>query len=150
LWVGSNGHAEVDFGTGVFSLSGGTQLRIGDLRDTKIDVVIKEGDLGLTLLRKSDSELLEVTLPGSSRSVTFDEPGTYRLHVHTQDSGIFLDVEKGTAEVLLADGGPTPVTTGQRVGLRENSTSLEIARLPPPEAVPNRPPAVEPSPKLYQ
>jgi hypothetical protein len=116
LWVGNDGRAEIDFGSGQFRLAGDTNLHVSRLDDREFALFVAQGRVNVRVRVLEPGETARIDTPNTQ--VVLTRPGLYRVDVSNDREHTELSVREGEANVLTAGAvqqvlpGQTAVTDG--------------------------------------
>jgi hypothetical protein len=97
VWVDKGGRAELQVGSATVHLDENTGVSIVDLDDDVLHLDVTEGSANIRLLRRSDSERIEIDTPNSVVEVL--HPGEYRIEVSGAGDQTIVRTRNGGAEV---------------------------------------------------
>ena len=97
IWTAGGARAELQIGMATIRLDQNTQLGMLELSDNVLQIQLNQGVLNINVRGLDDDDTVEVDTPNSS--ITFPEPGNYRVEVGEHDDLTIVQVRDGTAEV---------------------------------------------------
>jgi len=130
LSTGSDGRAELAFGTADTRLDQDTELTLVHLSATAVRMQLNGGSASLHLRELLENETFEIVTPNAT--LAFQQPGEYRVDV-AADGATEFTVRTGAADVATA-GGLVRVADGQRVRLEGRDAVVSLAAPQPADA----------------
>ena len=129
LWVGGDGHAEVDYGGGQFRMGGDTNLNVSRLDDRQMVLFVAQGRLAVRVRVLGAGDGARVDTPNAQ--IRLMRPGLYRIDVPPDRATTTVSVREGEAEVAFA-GGIQQTLPGQSVILVGAEPEFADLRSPMP------------------
>ncbi|HJW24851.1 MAG TPA: DUF6600 domain-containing protein [Rhodocyclaceae bacterium] len=111
LDTGRNGRAEVQIGSSVFRLAGDSSVEFVAVDDSRIDLQVARGSLGVTVRERDQADDIDIATPGGE--VSFDAPGRYRIDVDPRAGNVDVSAREGMA-LVDRPGGQLEVPAGRR------------------------------------
>jgi len=135
LFVDRDARAELQIGSATVHLDAETEFSFIDLDDDAMTMNLAEGRATIRIVRKRDSETIEVSTPNAS--VSLDRPGEYTIEVNDEGETTVVKSRSGEAEV--ADEGKSYTVRADEVGVFRGSAELsaDINKLGPRTAFEN-------------
>lgn len=124
LFTGTDGRAEIRFGSTAVALDRQTQLDIQVLDDTSFRAAVPRGSVSLRVPRIEGDEAYEVTAPGAAYGVL--QAGRFR--VDAADSGSSVTVLAGLVNAALDGGNSVMVESGQALSVADGDFVRRSAR----------------------
>jgi len=97
LWVDAGARAELQVGSAVIRMSGGTSATLLNLEDRVAQVQLAQGTLNIRVRRLGPQEVFEIATPNLAYSIR--SPGSYRIDVDPAGDTTAVVVRNGRAEV---------------------------------------------------
>lgn len=97
LWTDSQGRSELQMGSTTIQIDANTQLRIAELNDDELQLVVTQGVVNVRVRNLDKNDNVEIDTPNAA--VTPVEPGTYRIEVAEHDDSTVVQVREGKARV---------------------------------------------------
>ncbi|HQR10029.1 MAG TPA: hypothetical protein PLW68_01775 [Casimicrobiaceae bacterium] len=114
IYVGKEGRAEIDFGSGQFRLSGETSLHVSRLDDRNFALFVAQGAVILRVRVLDPGESARIDTPNAQVALT--RPGLYRIEVAPDGQHSLIAVREGEA-VVDAGASVEKVLPGQNATL---------------------------------
>jgi hypothetical protein len=128
LWIDSGSHAELDLGSAVVRLDGGSSLAVLDLSDRAVQLRLNAGTMDISVSGLDPAAVFELDAPNAA--VALLRTGEYRLSVDNAGN-TSVAVRNGQAQVVSSDEQSMNLLTGQR-GLYSGS-GYALAQAGPPD-----------------
>ncbi|MBI3901348.1 MAG: hypothetical protein HY306_00150 [Nitrosomonadales bacterium] len=101
LWADAGARAELQVGSAVVRLSGGTNLSVLDLADNTIQLQLTQGTVNLHVRRFAPDDVIEIDTPNLAFSVL--QAGDYRIDVDSAGDATTVVTRSGSADVYGGD-----------------------------------------------
>ena len=128
LWVDSGSHAEVDLGSAVVRLDGGSSFAVLDLSDQAVQLRLNAGTMDISVSRLDPAVVFELDAPNVAAALL--RPGEYRLSVDNAGN-TSVAIRNGQAQVVSGNDQSMNLLTGQR-GLFSDA-GYALAQAGPPD-----------------
>jgi hypothetical protein len=125
LWVGSDGHAELDYGGGQVRLAGDTNVHLARLDDAILALFVAQGRIIVRLRVLEPGDAARIDTPNTQIALT--RPGLYRIDVSPGRTRTELVVREGEATASFATG-LQQVLPGQTAVLEGDVPALASVR----------------------
>jgi hypothetical protein len=110
LWVDAGARAELQVGSAVFYMGGGTSVTLLNLDDRIAQLQLAQGTLNVRVRRLGPRDVVEVDTPNLAYSIR--RPGGYRINVDPAGNATTVAARDGQAEVY-GEGAAYLVNAGQ-------------------------------------
>ena len=110
LWVDDGARAELQIGSAVFYMGGGTSVTLLNLDDRVAQLQLAQGTLNVRVRRLGPRDVVEVDTPNLAYSIR--RPGGYRIDVDPAGDATTVATRDGQAEVY-GEGAAHLVNAGQ-------------------------------------
>ena len=97
LWTDSQGRSELQMGSTTIQVDANTQLRIAELNDDELQLVVTQGVVNVRVRHLENNDRVEIDTPNAA--VTPVDSGTYRIEVAEHDDSTVVQVREGKAQV---------------------------------------------------
>jgi hypothetical protein len=124
LYTGSDGRAEIRFGSTAVALDTHTQFDIHVLDDTNFKAAVTRGSVSLRVRQIESDESCEVMAPGAS--YTMLQAG--RIRIDVADSGSSVTVLAGLVNASVVGGSSAMVESGQALSAENGGFGRSSAR----------------------
>jgi hypothetical protein len=111
LWSDRGSHAEIDLGSAVVRLDGGTSLTVLDFSDQAVQLRLDAGTLDISVSALDPGTVFEIDAPNAATALL--RPGEYRLSVDNAGNTSVV-IRNGQAQVVSNDAQNMNLLTGQR------------------------------------
>ena len=101
LWADAEARSELQVGSAVIRIGGGTSLTILNLDDRVTQLQVAQGRLNVRVRQLEPDEIFEVDTPNLAFSIR--RPGRYRIDVDPDDDTTSVVVRRGQGEVYGED-----------------------------------------------
>ena len=101
LWTDAGARAEVQLGSAMIRMNGGTGLSVLNLDDQIAQLQLTQGVLSVRVRRLDPDQAVEVDTP--NLAFTLRQPGQYRIEVDPNDDATTIIVRSGQGEVYGED-----------------------------------------------
>jgi len=128
LWIDSGSHAEVDLGSAVVRLDGGSSFAVLDLGDQAVQLRLSAGTMDISVSSLDPAVVFELDAPNVAAALL--RPGEYRLSVDNAGN-TSVAIRNGQAQVVSGNDQSMSLLTGQR-GLFSNA-GYALAQAGPPD-----------------
>ena len=130
LWADAGGRAELQIGSAVIRMSGGTSATLLNLDDRIAQLQLAQGTLNVRVRRLGPNDVFEVDTPNLAFSIR--RPGEYRVDVDPDGNATTVVVRSGQAEVY-GEGAAYVIDAGQSyrfsgTGLRDYDRYADLPR----------------------
>ncbi len=125
LWVGDDGRAEVDFGSGQFRLAGNTNLHLSRLDDRQFALFVAQGRVSVRIRVLDAGEIARVDTPNVQ--IVLTRPGLYRIDVSDDRLLTTLVVREGEG-TMLTPAGIQQVLPGQTAEVQGDDPRFAAVR----------------------
>jgi len=102
LWVGAEGHAEIDYGGGQFRLAGDSNVHVSRLDDRELALFVAKGRVIVRIRQVEAADVTYIDTPNTQVQLT--RAGLYRIDVEPDRETTTVIVREGEATVALASG----------------------------------------------
>ncbi len=119
LWVDGGARAELQIGSAVFHLGGGSSVTLHNLDNRVAQLQLAQGTLNVRVRRLGPRDVVEVATP--NLAYLMRRPGAYRVHVDPAGNATTVVTRNGQAEVH-GEGASYLINAGQTY--RFSGTSL--------------------------
>ena len=130
LWVGNEGRAEIDFGSGQLRLAGDTSVHLSRLDDRNLALFVAQGRVILRIRVLDPGEAARIDTPNAQ--IALSRPGLYRIevtedHQHTQiavrEGEVIIDTGAAVQQVLPGQSASLDGGAPQYAQLRNGVTT---------------------------
>lgn len=115
LWTDKQGRSELQMGSTTIQVGANTQLRIAELNDDELQLVVTQGLVNVRVRHLDKDDHVEISTPNAA--VIPVERGTYRIEIADRDDVTVVQVRDGAAQV---DGAKQDfnLAEGEQLSLR--------------------------------
>jgi hypothetical protein len=97
LWTDAQGRSELQMGSTTVQVDANTQLRIAQLNDDELQLVVTQGLVNVRVRHLDSNDRVEISTPNAA--VTPVEPGNYRIEIADRDDVTVVKVSNGAAQI---------------------------------------------------
>jgi hypothetical protein len=131
LWTDKGTRAEIQIGSAVVRMDGGTQLEVLALDDQSAQLSVTRGTVYVRVRSLPEGENFEIDTPNLAYRASY--PGDYRIDVDAAHGTTRVTIHSGTGAVYGDKGQALPLGGGQQVTFRLRSLAKVNTQESPPQ-----------------